>query len=187
VRNKFRCLKLIIKIKCKFILLNHHFYFIYPFTNRIHSLMKAAQPLPELPEGFTISTDKARLDIEVIHGYLSRSYWAKNIPMATVRQSLEHSLCFGVYYHHQQVGFARIVSDFATMAYLCDVFVLEDYRGRGLSKQLMAAVKAHSQLQGLRRWLLGTADAHGLYAQFGFVPLDNPERSMEIKVPDIYG
>ncbi|MES2734505.1 MAG: GNAT family N-acetyltransferase [Bacteroidota bacterium] len=143
--------------------------------------------LQSLPEGFTISTDKAPLDIEMIHQFLSHSYWAKNIPIATVRQSIEHSLCFGVYHHGQQVGFARIISDFTTMAYLCDVFISESYRGRGLSKQLMVAIKAHPQLQDLRRWVLGTADAHGLYAQFGFVPLEYPERSMEIKVPNIYG
>jgi GNAT superfamily N-acetyltransferase len=133
-----------------------------------------------------VSTEKRRLDTEVIHKFLANSYWANGIPMATVVRSLEGSLCFGVYCGKSQIGFARVVSDLATFAYLADVFVIEEYRGRGISKWLMECILAHPDLQGLRRWLLGTRDAHGLYKQFGFAPLSNPERFMQINRPDIY-
>jgi GNAT superfamily N-acetyltransferase len=136
---------------------------------------------------FTISTDPSRLDIPYIHSYLSeRSYWAQGIPVETVNASIRGSLCFGVYEGVRQLGFARIVSDKATFAYLADVFIDEAYRGRGLSKWMMEIIIAHPELQGLRRWMLGTHDAHGLYTQFGFQQLDQPERVMHRIFPDIY-
>jgi len=128
-----------------------------------------------------ISDDKQMLDRALIHEFLSvRSYWAKGLPLATMNKSIENSLCLGVYVAGKQIGFARVVSDFATFAWLADVFILEEQRGHGHSKQLVAAVRAHPQLQGLRRFLLGTADAHGLYRQFGFEPIKQAERFMEI-------
>jgi GNAT superfamily N-acetyltransferase len=137
--------------------------------------------------GFVISTDPARLDLEVIHGFLTNSYWAKGIPREVVARSIEHSLCFGVYDGSgAQVGFARVISDFATIAYIGDVFVLELNRGRGLSKWMMECIVQHPALQGLRRWILTTRDAHGLYAQFGFAPVKKPERYMERHDPDLY-
>ena len=135
---------------------------------------------------FLISTDRAKLDLDVIHRFLARSYWAAGVPRATVARSIENSLCFGVYDGADQVGFARIVSDFATFAYIADVFILEPYRDRGLGKELMASIMAHPDLQGLRRWSLATRDAHGLYAQYGFTALENPSRMMEIANPDVY-
>jgi N-acetylglutamate synthase-like GNAT family acetyltransferase len=127
---------------------------------------------------FLISTDRAKLDLDTIHRFLTRSYWAEGIPRETVARSIENSLCFGVYRGAEQVGFARVISDFATFAYIADVFILEPYRERGLGKELIATVMAHPDLQGLRRWSLGTRDAHDLYAQFGFKPVDNPSRTM---------
>jgi GNAT superfamily N-acetyltransferase len=136
---------------------------------------------------FLISTDRARLDLDVIHGFLRNCYWAKGIPREVVARSVEHSLCFGVYDSSgAQVGFARVVSDFATVAYLGDVFVLESHRGRGLSKALMECVMLHPALQNLRRWILLTRDAHGLYARFGFTPLNSAARYMELHRPDVY-
>ncbi len=135
---------------------------------------------------FEISTDPARIDLATVHNFLTHSYWAKGIPVETAQQSIQNSLCFGVYQGKQQVGFARIITDYATFAYLADVFILEQYRGRGLSKWLMECIVAHPQLQGLRRWMLATRDAHQLYAQFGFVPLKSPDRMMEILRPDVY-
>lgn len=135
---------------------------------------------------YEISTDPARLDLDVIHGFLSNSYWAKNIPRELVERSIRHSLCFGIYRDAEQVGFARVISDFATFAYLADVFVLPDHRGKGVSKQLMETILDHRDLQGLRRFFLATLDAHGLYAQFGFEPLDHPERYMSIHRPNLY-
>jgi GNAT superfamily N-acetyltransferase len=135
---------------------------------------------------FLISTDRSKLDVDVIHRFLTRSYWAEGIPRDTVIRAIETSLCFGVYNGAEQVDFARVVSDFATYAYLADVFILEPYRERGLGKELIATVMAHPELQGLRRWSLGTRDAHGLYAQFGFIALDNPSRMMEIADPEVY-
>ncbi|MCC6462739.1 MAG: GNAT family N-acetyltransferase [Saprospiraceae bacterium] len=139
------------------------------------------------PSDYFISTEKALLDVPMIHQFLCfRSYWAAGIPLETLQQSIEGSLCFGVYLGERQIGFARIISDFATVAYLGDVFILEEFRGQGLSKRLMATIVAHPRLQGLRRWMLGTADAHGLYAQFGFQALARPERWMEWHNPDVY-
>jgi GNAT superfamily N-acetyltransferase len=120
-----------------------------------------------------------RVDVELVHRYLSEeSYWAKGIPRETVERSIEHSLPFSAFDGEAQVGFARVITDYATFAYLADVFVLESHRGRGISKQLMEAITTHPRLQGLRRWHLVTRDAQGLYAQFGFEPLDTPERHM---------
>lgn len=134
-----------------------------------------------------ISTDKTKLDVALIHQYLcTESYWAKNIPIAVVEKSIAGSFCFGIYHHAAQVGFARVITDHATFAYLADVFVLERYRGKGLSKWLMETIIGHPDLQGLRRWLLATRDAHGLYAQYGFLPLDKPERIMGMKPFDEY-
>jgi GNAT superfamily N-acetyltransferase len=135
---------------------------------------------------FVISTDPARLDIDAIHGYLRRSYWAENIPRAVVEKAVAHSLCFSVYAGDQLAGFARVVSDYATFAYICDVFVLEEHRGQGLAKWLLATILAHPELQGLRRWMLVTRDAHGLYQQYGFQPARRPENVMEITHPGMY-
>jgi N-acetylglutamate synthase-like GNAT family acetyltransferase len=137
---------------------------------------------------FLISTDRSKLDVDVIHRFLTRSYWADGIPRETVVRSIENSLCFGVYDNARQIGFARVISDFATYAYLADVFILEPYRERGLGKELMASIMAHPDLHGLRRWSLGTRDAQGLYAQFGFKPVVNTRARtvMEIVEPEIY-
>jgi len=131
-------------------------------------------------DGFTISTDKSKLDITVIHGYLSgQSYWAKNIPLQKVERCIVHSFCFGVYKDREQVGFARLITDYTTYAYLADVFIVPEQRGQGLSKWLMDFITTNPEVQGLRRWVLATQDAHGLYAQFGFVPYDKPDRLMQ--------
>ena len=126
-----------------------------------------------------ISTDPGRLDLAVVHGYLTRSYWAAGRSRELVARALQHSLCFGLYHEREQIGLARVVSDYATFAWLCDVFVLEEQQGQGLGKWLIGAVIAHPQLQGLRRMMLATRDAHGLYRQYGFAPLDEPARWME--------
>jgi GNAT superfamily N-acetyltransferase len=139
--------------------------------------------------GFTISTDKARLDVPAIHDFLAHSsYWARNVPLSTVQKSIENSLCFGIYDDgDRQVGFARVITDYAVFAYLADVFILEAYRGRGLAKWLMACIVSTPELQNLRRWMLATKDAHGLYAQYGFNPLSKPERFMEASQPAAQG
>lgn len=135
---------------------------------------------------YTISTDKQQLDLDVIHTYLTQSYWSPGIPRAVVARAVANSLCFGLYHQGQQIGFARMISDFATFAYLADVFVLEAHRGQGLSKWLMEVIMSHPDLQGLRRMMLATRDAHGLYRQFGFDGLGSPDRLMEILKPDVY-
>jgi GNAT superfamily N-acetyltransferase len=136
---------------------------------------------------FLISTDRRRVDLSVVHGFLTNSYWARGIPRDIVARSIEHSLCFGIYEDAgPQVGFARVVSDFATVAYLGDVFVLESHRGRGLSKWLMQCIVEHPSLQDLRRWILLTRDAHELYSKFGFTALKAPERYMELHRPNVY-
>jgi len=127
----------------------------------------------------SISTDHELLDLDVIHSFLAGSYWAQGIPREVVARSIENSLCFGIYEEQRQVGFARVISDYATYAYIADVFVLESHRGRGLGKWMMECIMAHPPLQGLRRWGLATRDAHGLYEQFGFTALASPERHME--------
>jgi GNAT superfamily N-acetyltransferase len=136
---------------------------------------------------FTVSTDKSRLQIEVIQKFLTEdSYWANNRTLEQTKTALENSLCFGVYFENRQIGFARVVTDFATFAYLGDVFILTEFRGRGLSKWLMEVMISHPRLQGLRRWILATKDAHGLYSQFGFHGLKFPERWMELPAPNAY-
>ena len=137
-------------------------------------------------EGFLLSDDPARVDLDVVHGYLTRSYWSAGIPRDLVARAIRHSLVFGLYSGDRQVGFARVITDRATFAYLCDVFILEDFQGRGLGKWMMEAVTSHPDLQGLRRFLLATRDAHSLYERFGFRPLANPERFMTKHDPDIY-
>jgi len=136
---------------------------------------------------FTVSTDPSRLDLDTIHNFLTNCYWAKGVPRDVVARSIEHALCFGVYDDTgAQVGFARVISDFATVAYLGDVFVLDTHRGRGLGKWLMECIMQHPALQGLRRWILTTRDAHELYAQVGFAPVKFPERYMERHDPHVY-
>lgn len=133
------------------------------------------------------SSDKTKLQLNVIHTYLSKeSYWAQNIPFDIVKKSMEGSICFGIYLKDKQIGYARVVTDHATFGYLADVFILEAHRGKGLSKQLMQFIMAHPDLQGLRRMMLATKDAQGLYKQFGFTALAMPERIMEIKFFDSY-
>jgi len=128
---------------------------------------------------FSISTNPSDFDIRAIHAALSTSYWAAGIPLETVARSVAHSLCFGVFHDDAQIGFARVITDRATFAYIGDVYILEAYRGRGLGTWLMATITAHPDLQGLRRWSLVTRDAHGLYAQFGFTALNEPGGYME--------
>ena len=161
---------------------------------------------------YIISTDKDKLDIDFIHSFLTRSYWAEGISKKVVARSIEGSLCFGVFLNNpptpasagkptasasesklvvtasegKQVGFARMITDQATFAYLADVFIDEDHRGKGLSKWLMKVILSHAGLQGLRRIMLATRDAHALYAQLGFTPVNNPERWMQIHNPDVY-
>ena len=137
-------------------------------------------------EGYEISCERERLDLALIHGWLTQSYWSPGIPRATLEKALANSICFGIHGPGGQVGFGRVITDRATFAYLADVFVLEAHRGRGLSKRLMDAVVAHAELQGLRRFMLATRDAHGLYAQYGFTPLSSPASMMEVLRPDIY-
>lgn len=139
------------------------------------------------PNGqFEITTDRRRIDVAAVHRFLTASYWAKGIPEETVRKSIAHSLCFGILQGHQLAGFARVVSDYATFAYLADVFVPEEFRGRGLARWMMDCIVAHPQLQGLRRWSLVTRDAHELYRKFGFTELAAPQRWMERHDPAVY-
>ncbi len=138
-------------------------------------------------DGFTISCRPEKLDVDLIHGFLSQSsYWAAGIPRQTVERSLRGSICFAVHHDERQVGFARVVTDRATFAYLADVFIVPAYRGRGLSKWLMTCVIVHPDLRGLRRWLLATKDAHGLYERYGFVSLKSPPIFMERHDPEVY-
>ena len=140
-----------------------------------------------MSEKYFVSDVKDLFDIEMIHGYLSQCYWSKGIPLATLSQAIKNSICFGVYdQSQQQVGFARLITDQATFAYLADVFILPDFQGNGLSKMLMGYIKQHPSCQGLRRMVLATADAHSLYQQYEFKPLNHPESFMEIWQPNIY-
>lgn len=137
--------------------------------------------------GLTYTFDKAAMPFEAIHQYLGgESYWARGIPAETLRRAISHSICIAAMDGDALAGFARVVSDHATYAYLCDVFVLPAYRGRGVSKQMMAVLASHPPLQGLRRWMLMTRDAHGLYAGFGFTALADATRAMERHQPDVY-
>lgn len=136
---------------------------------------------------FSISTDKTRLDIDLIHNFLStKAYWCLNIPKETVRKAIQNSLCFGVFQNGSQIGFARIISDFSTIAYLGDVFILEEYRGNGLSKWLMEVIMGHPDLRGLRRWILLTRDAHELYRRFGWTDISDPNVWMEVRNKNVY-
>jgi len=135
---------------------------------------------------FTISTDRSKLDRKAIHEFLTASYWATGIPREVVDRSIDGALCFGVFENGRQVGFARVITDSATFAYLADVYVLESHRGRGLAAWLMECILAHPDLQGLRRWMLLTRDAHPLYRKSGFRDLAHPERVMEMTFPGIY-
>lgn len=137
-------------------------------------------------EQYLVSSDPKKLDLHAIHGYLSRSYWAEDIPFETVKRSVEHSLCFGVYNDKKQIGFARVISDYTTFAYLADVFILEEERGKGLSKFLMECILKHKELQGLRNFSLMTQDAHSLYARYGFKNIPKPENFMAKKIDGIY-
>ena len=144
-----------------------------------------------LQNEFCISTDKSKLDINIIHNYLcDESYWAKNIPVETVERSIEGSCCFGLYVKEnsisKQIGFARVITDFATFGYLADVFIIETYRGKGLAKWMMEMIMKHPEMQGLRGWLLATKDAHALYAKFGFSLLENTGRFMRLSIFDQY-
>ena len=138
-------------------------------------------------DNFSISDDRKKIQFEVIYDFLANhSYWAREIPIEIVRRCINGSLCFGVYDGGKQIGFARVVTDGSTYGYIADVFILEQYRGKGLSKWLMATIMSDSRLGGFRRWSLATRDAQGLYAQFGFQVVSNPERKMEILNRDIY-
>ncbi len=146
----------------------------------------------KLKDIFFISTDTSKIDITLVHNYLcNESYWAKNIPLNIVQKSIEGAFCFGIYKKENetaftQAGFARVITDKATFAYLADVFILEQYRGMGLGKWLMEEIMIHEELQGLRGWMLGTKDAHGLYEQFGFKRLENSERIMRLSTFEAY-
>lgn len=149
----------------------------------------------EKPEGkpamgldeFEISIDKERLDLSLVHDFLAnQSYWARNIPFEAMKRSINNSLCFGVYHGKKQVGFARVMTDFVTIAYLGDVFIVEAYRGRGLGKRLTESILNHPELRGVRLWFLATRDAQGLYKKYGFRNLDNPERFMVRPNPEVY-
>lgn len=136
---------------------------------------------------FLYSTDKSKLDVGYIHHFLGKeSYWAKNIPMEIVKQSIEGSLCFGVYYQNKQIGFARVITDYATFGYLADVFIDKDFRGKGLSKDLMLFIMEQDAIKKLRRFMLATLDAHSLYEQFGFQKLEGDKRLMGIKFFEQY-
>jgi GNAT superfamily N-acetyltransferase len=138
-------------------------------------------------DGYVFSDDPNKIDVVALHKYLStESYWAKGIPMETVQRSVDNSLCFGIYKDTVQIGFARWVTDRATFGYLADVYIDEAHRGKGLSKKLMSLMMFHKDLQGLRRYVLATLDAHGLYAQYGFKAIEHPERLMAIVIPDPY-
>jgi len=136
---------------------------------------------------YTISTDKSRLNLDTIHRFLSEdSYWARDRTLKQTQTAIQNSICFGMYDGARQIGFARVVTDRSTFAYLGDVFILEEFRGRSLGKWLMETIISHPELHGLRRWVLATRDAHGLYEQFGFSALKFPDRWMELPAPDAY-
>lgn len=143
--------------------------------------------LEETKDGFLLSTDKSKLDLTSIHDYLSnRSYWAKGVPFDVVKKAAENSICFGIYENGKQIGYARVITDMATIAYIGDVYIHEDYRRIGLSKWLMECIMKHPELQSLRRWILLTKDAHGLYHKYGFKEPEDFSLYMELKNPDVY-
>jgi len=147
---------------------------------------RSAPPFEVRKDGLLVSTDPQRLDLEAVHGWLTRSYWAAGIPRETVERSLRHSLCFGLYDGERQIGIARVITDGATFAYVCDVYVDDARQRRGLGTFLMECVHAHPALQGLRRWMLATRDAQGLYRRVGYRELSEPERWMEIRKAKAY-
>jgi len=142
--------------------------------------------IEQVRDEYTVSTDPARLDLAAVHRYLAASYWSPGLPMDVLARAVAGSLCFGLYRGAEQVGFARVITDRATFAYLCDVYVLDAHRGRGLGRWLLEAVVGHPALQGLRRFVLVTRDAHRLYQRFGFRPLARPEGYLEVHRPDVY-
>ncbi len=144
------------------------------------------QLLEESRGGYSVTTDASRMDLDVIHGFLREAPWSREVPREIVERSMRHSLCFGVFEGERQAGFARVISDYATYAYVCDVFVLESHRGQGLALWLLQCVMRHPDLQGLRRWVLTTKDAHPLYEKVGFVRTRVPERYMDWMRPDLY-
>jgi len=137
-------------------------------------------------DAFVVTSDPAAVDVDAVHAYLRRSYWAENVPREVVARAIANSIPFSVLQDARQVGFARVVTDRATFAYLSDVYILEEYRGRGLARRLMDTVMAHPDLQGLRRFSLSTRDADGLYRRYGFTELANPARHLEIYRPGMY-
>jgi GNAT superfamily N-acetyltransferase len=138
------------------------------------------------PGGIDISTDPSRLDVDTVHAWLRETYWSAGLPRDVLERALKNSLCFGAYEGDRQVGFARVVTDRATFAWVCDVFVAESHRRRGVADAMLVAMKGHPELQGLRRWSLATRDAHALYRRHGFEPLADSTRAMEIRRPDVY-
>jgi N-acetylglutamate synthase-like GNAT family acetyltransferase len=166
---------------------------IHTWQQRLESA-PGANPLHNFPPpkiapdvGYQIAADKSRLDVDLIHDFLTHSYWAPGIPRELVQRSIDNSLCFGAYRGPQQIAFARVISDFATFAYLADVFVIPSERGNGVSKRIVQAILRHPQLQCVRRFMLVTLDAQGLYSQFGFQPVEHPERYMAILKKNPYG
>jgi GNAT superfamily N-acetyltransferase len=137
-------------------------------------------------DSYSITTDSDRMDVAAIHAFLTRSYWSPGIPSSIVEKAIDNSLCFGLFHDSVPVGFARVITDKATFAYLADVYVLEEHRGKGLAKRMMETVFSHPDLQDLRRFMLATRDAHALYRQFGFRDIENPDNLMAITRPDIY-
>lgn len=182
----------VVFVSVGYILLKKRFNYIC--SNRLVTLLKlnllnnrCQHHKGILVQGYKISTDKTDLDFEVIYGFISKSYWASGIPRQTLETAISNSFCFGVYDSHDyQIGFARLITDKATFAYLADVFIVESHRGKGLSKWLVESIVSHPELQGLRRMVLATRDAHGLYAQYGFQPIKNPEMFMQIWNPNVY-
>lgn len=149
----------------------------------------SGQAFRKMKGEYSIDTDPDLIDRELVHHYLSNeSYWAKGVPFEIVSRSIDHSLCFGLYHGSRQIGFARMVTDRATFTYLADVFILEEERGKGLSKWMMQEIDTHPDLQGLRRWMLGTRDAHGLYEQFGWTVITEEQRPrfMQRHFPEVY-
>ena len=156
-------------------------------TQDMHGMQENTDAPVEVTHGdYVVSTDRSRIDVAAVHHFLANSYWSPGIPEETLRRAIAGAICFGVYRGREQVGFARVITDRATYAYLSDVFIVDAHRGRGLSKLLMAVIMNHPALQGLRRFSLSTRDAHALYTQFGFKVVANPERQMEILRPNIY-
>jgi GNAT superfamily N-acetyltransferase len=148
--------------------------------------LKSMAEFERARDDFRITTDRAAIDVDAVHAYIARSYWAESIPREIVTKAIDGSLCFALLHGAAQVGFARVVTDRATFAYLCDVYVLENYQGRGLGKWLIRELLTHPDLQGLRRFMLATKDAHGLYEPFSFAPPKFPETILEILRPGLY-